>query len=195
MSTTIKDFGHNSERFGNIGFYYAFPIKFWFGQSMLHPEDVLSWCRDNCSGYYKVTCYTHEDSVKVGGVFTEKYVFIDKIYLSSEEDAALIKLMFDVREQQVKRPKLKRAPKRHGVAPKLTTEQIAEASRALAAKKTDTVSTAATLKAQAQAAGFNVIDIPVVAVSAADVAGLPVVTKKTRKPRAKKADSKQLTLV
>jgi hypothetical protein len=166
MSTTIKDFGHNSERFGNIGFYYAFPIKFWFGQSMVHPEDVLTWCREHCQGYYKITCYTHEDSVKVGGVFTEKYVFIDKIYLSSEEDAALIKLMFEVREQQVKRPKMKRAPKRHGVTAKLTADEIKAASRALAAKM--------------------VVSTP------APVVVAPV---KTRKPRAKKADAKQLTLV
>lgn len=64
MSTTLKDFGRHSERFGDIPFYYAFPIKFWFEQHMLIPEDVLTWCRENCTGCYKVVQYTHKDSRK-----------------------------------------------------------------------------------------------------------------------------------
>ncbi len=134
MTTTIKDFGRHSERFGDIGFYYAFPIKFWFGQSMLVPEDVLSWCRENCTGFYKVVSYTHERSQKADGLFTEKYIFVDKIYLEKEEDAALIKLTYDVRDQQVKRPKLKRIKKTRVKVKKLTAEDIAEASRKLAAQ-------------------------------------------------------------
>ena len=34
---------------------------------------------------------------------TNKVIYVDKIYLSSEEDAAMIKLTFDVRDQKVKR--------------------------------------------------------------------------------------------
>lgn len=117
MSTTIKDFGRSSERFGDIGFYYAFPIKFWFGQQMLMPDDVLSWCRENCTGFYKVVCYTHEDSKRVkysrGNDFENKIMYVDKIYLQNEEDAAILKLSYEVRDQQVKRPgKLKRKVKR-----------------------------------------------------------------------------------
>jgi hypothetical protein len=114
MPSTLSDFGRGSERYGDIAFYYAFPVKFWFGQSMLVPEDVLTWCRENCTGFYKVVCYTHEDSVRRSRSkeFEEKIMYVDKIYLSSEEDAALIKLTFDVRDQQVKRPKLKRTVRR-----------------------------------------------------------------------------------
>lgn len=118
MASTIQDFGRCSEQHGNIPFYYAFPIKFWFGQHMVSPDDVLTWCRNNCQGYYKVICYTHEDSVRTkysrrSNEFDEKIIFVDKIYLSSEDDAAIIKLAFDVREQQVRRPcKLKRKVRR-----------------------------------------------------------------------------------
>lgn len=137
MTTTIKDFGRHSEKFGDIAFYYAFPIKFWFGQSMLVPEDVLSWCRENCTGYYKVVCYTHEDSVRnKAGKFDEKIMYVDKIYLNSEDDAAIIKLTFDVREQQVKRPRLRkeRAPRVRKVVNPTSPEAIAEATRKHAAK-------------------------------------------------------------
>ena len=67
MSTTIKDFGRHSDKFGDIAHYYAFPIRFWFGNHQLAPDDVLSWLRDNAKGYYKVVCYTHKDSVRVKG--------------------------------------------------------------------------------------------------------------------------------
>lgn len=104
MTTTIRDFGRHSERYGDIAYYYAFPIRFWFGQHMVTPEDVHSWCVENCKGFYKVVCYTHEDSTREkDGRVTNKVIYVDKIYLSSEEDAAMIKLTFDVRDQKVKR--------------------------------------------------------------------------------------------
>lgn len=140
MPSTLQDFGRQSARYGDIAYYYAFPIKFWFGQSMLVPEDVLTWCRDNCKGYYKVVCYTHEDSVRKGRSkdFEEKIMYVDKIYLSSDEDAALIKLTFDVREQQVKRPKLERKVRRTKKADKPVSasskEAVAEATRKHAQK-------------------------------------------------------------
>lgn len=105
MPSTLGDFGRDSERYGNIAFFYAFPIKFWFGQHQVAPDDVLSWCRENCEGYYKITCYTHVTSTRnKDGSYDEKIIFVDKIYLSNESDAALIKLTFDVRDQQIKRP-------------------------------------------------------------------------------------------
>jgi hypothetical protein len=106
MSTTIKDFGRHSERFGDIPPYYIFPIKFWFKSEMLVPDDVLTWCRNNCTGFYKVVAYTHEDSVKNGKKFAEKIMYVDKIYLASEEDAALIKLTFKVLDQKISRPRM-----------------------------------------------------------------------------------------
>lgn len=162
MPSTLQDFGRQSERYGNISFFYAFPIKFWFGQSMLVPEDVLTWCRKNCKGYYKVYAYTHEDSVRHGKTFEEKIMYVDKIYLSSEEDAALIKLTFDVREQKVLRPRLKRKVSRKPRNPEAkkatSAEAIAEATRKHAAKA-------------AKAAA------------------------KTRKPKAKAVDDRQLNLI
>ncbi len=106
MSTTIKDFGRHSERFGDIPPYYIFPIKFWFKSEMLVPDDVLTWCRNNCTGFYKVVAYTHEDSVKHGKKFAEKIMYVDKIYLASEDDAALIKLTFKVLDQKISRPRM-----------------------------------------------------------------------------------------
>lgn len=108
MSTTIKDLGRHNERHGDIPFYYAFPIKFWFKSHMLIPDDVLTWCRENCTGFYKVSAYTHEDSRKKPGTkkFEEKIMYVDKIYLSDEGDAALIKLKFKVLDQKIKRPRL-----------------------------------------------------------------------------------------
>lgn len=136
MSTTIKDFGRHSERFGDISFYYAFPIKFWFQQEMLIPEDVLTWCRDNCTGFYKVVQYTHKDSRKQGKDYLEKIMYVDKIYLEKAEDAALIKLTFDVKDQQVKRPRIEKAPRQPKV-PKFdptSPEAITAATRKHAAK-------------------------------------------------------------
>lgn len=108
MSTTIKDFGRSSERFGDIPPYYAFPIKFWFKAHMLIPDDVLTWCRENCEGFYKIVAYTHEDSRKKRGSkeFEEKIMYVDKIYLANEADAARIKLTFKVLEQKISRPRM-----------------------------------------------------------------------------------------
>lgn len=115
-TTTLKDYGRNSERHGDIPFYYGFPFRFWFGQHQIAPEDVETWCRENCIGYYKTVGYTHNSSVRIKGrpnEFDTKVIYIDKIYLADEADALRVKMMFDVRDTQVKRPdKIKRRMKR-----------------------------------------------------------------------------------
>lgn len=140
MTTTLHDFGRGSERFGDIPFYYAFPIKLWFGQNMTVPDDVLTWCRANCQGVYKVRCYTHEDSKRDPKTrkFSEKIMYADAVFLANEADAALIKLTFDVRETTVKRPKLEteraaRVPRGKILNP-TSPEGIAEATRRHALK-------------------------------------------------------------
>jgi hypothetical protein len=118
MSTTLRDYGRHSEKHGDIAYYYAFPIRFYFGQHMIAPDDVLSWCQENAQGYYKISCYTHENSKRVSPRsrdFAEKFVYVDKIYLSDERDAIAIKLMFDVREERIKRPKLKALRRRQNL--------------------------------------------------------------------------------
>ncbi len=111
-ATTLADFGRNSPRFEQIPFYYAFPFRFYFGENQLLPEDVLTWCRANASGYYKIACYTHEKSKRdESGNYVEKYVYVDKIYLQSDDDATLIKMTFDVKETKVMRPKMPRKNK------------------------------------------------------------------------------------
>lgn len=115
MSTTLRDYGRHSEKHGDIPYYYGFPIRFYFGQHMIAPEDVETWCRENAVGYYKISSYTHESSKRVSPrsrEFAEKIVYVDKIYLSEPADAVAIKLMFDVREERVLRPKLKRLMRR-----------------------------------------------------------------------------------
>lgn len=110
MATTLSDYGRNSEKHGEIAYYYAFPIRFYFGQHQIAPDDVHSWARENCQGYYKISCYSHESSKRdiITGEVTERVVFVDKIYLSDEADALAIKLIFDVRDQKIMRPKLAR---------------------------------------------------------------------------------------
>lgn len=114
MTTTIKDFGRHSEKFGDISFYYAFPYKFWVKDNFVVPEDVLTWCREYCDGYYKVVQYTHEDSVRNGKDFDMKIMYVDKVYFEKEEDAVRFKLTFEVKDQQIRRPKLqpKRKPRK-----------------------------------------------------------------------------------
>lgn len=117
-TTTIKDFGRHSERFGDISHFYVFQYRFWFGQDQLQPEDVGTWLRENATGYYRVMSYTHKDSIRTKGhpkEFDKKVVYVDKVYLASAEDAAKIKLAFDVRETQVKRPRLKALRKKRKV--------------------------------------------------------------------------------
>jgi hypothetical protein len=110
MTTTLQDYGRHSEKHGDIGFYYAFTIRFWFGQHELAPNDINTWCRENCKGYYKVSAYTHESSTRLPGQreFSEKVVYVDKIYLSDHNDALKLKEVFDVRDERVKRPRIKR---------------------------------------------------------------------------------------
>lgn len=112
MPTTLSDFGRTSTQHGDIPFYYAFPIKFYFGNSQLMPDDVLTWCRQNCSGYYKVVCYTHKSSRRNSTnprKFDEHVVYVDKIYLSETKDATYIKLAFNVTKTVLSRKdKIKR---------------------------------------------------------------------------------------
>jgi hypothetical protein len=104
-TTTLKDYGRHSERHGDIPFYYGFPFRLYFGEHQIAPEDVETWCRENCVGYYKTSSYTHKSSVRLrNGTYDTKVVFIDKIYLQEEGDVARIRLMYDVRDEQVKRP-------------------------------------------------------------------------------------------
>ena len=114
MTTTLKDFGRHSERHGDIPYYYGFPFRFWFGEHQVQPEDVETWCRENCVGYYKTVSYTHDSSVRLrNGQYDTRVIFIDKIYLADEVDASRIKLQFDVRDVVVKRPnKMKRKKRR-----------------------------------------------------------------------------------
>jgi hypothetical protein len=112
MPTTLSDFGRDSEKHGDIPFYYAFPIKFYFGNSQLEPDDVLTWCRENTSGYYKVVCYTHKSSVRNKHdprKFDKKVLYVDKIYLSDNKDATYIKLAYKVTKTVLRRSdKIKR---------------------------------------------------------------------------------------
>lgn len=110
MSTTLRDYGRNSSKYGEIGFYYAFTMRFWFGQHMLAPDDVLTWCRENCKGYYKVTGYTHMNSRRgpQGVGFLNKIMYADKVYLSDPDDAVRLKLTFDVKDTRIMRPRIKR---------------------------------------------------------------------------------------
>lgn len=126
MATTISDYGRTSEKYGEISFYYAFPYRFWFGQHQIAPEDVLTWCRENATGYYKVVAYAHESSVRdeVTGAVVQKVVYVDKIYLEKGEDAMAIKLTFDVNDTKVQRPRLKRKYKAR--AKKVKDEVVAD---------------------------------------------------------------------
>ena len=104
-TSTLKDYGRESERHGEIPFYYGFPFRFWFNQHQLAPDDVETWCRENCLGYYKTVSYTHRDSVRsADGTFDTKVIFVDKIYLANESDAMRLKLSFEVKDTVIKRP-------------------------------------------------------------------------------------------
>jgi hypothetical protein len=109
MATTLGDFGRESERFGDIPFYYGFPFRFWFGAHQIQPEDVESWCREHALGYYKTVTYTHKSSKRNRkGEYEDRVIYVDKIYLADERDALRIKLAFDVKETIVKdRPRIK----------------------------------------------------------------------------------------
>ena len=109
-TTTLKDYGRHSEKHGDIAFYGFLPFRFYFGEHQIAPEDVITWCRENCVGYYKTTAYTHKDSVRKSPrskEFTNKVVYADKVYLADEADAVRLKLSFDVTETIVKRPRVK----------------------------------------------------------------------------------------
>lgn len=118
MATTLKDYGRHSAKHGDIPFYYGFPFRFWFGEHQVAPDDVETWCRENCVGYYKTVSYTHKSSERQGKTFVNKVIFIDKIYLASEADAIRIKLAFDVRDTVVKRTEKMKARRRKRKAKK-----------------------------------------------------------------------------
>ena len=111
MPTTLSDIGRTSATHGDIPYYYAFPIKFFFGDNQLQPDDVLTWCRENCKGYYKVVCYTHmssQRSMANPSKFDNKVIYVDKIYLSEPRDATYIKLAYKVTKTWIKRPRMPR---------------------------------------------------------------------------------------
>lgn len=115
MTSTLQDFGRQSEKHGEIPFFYGFPFRFWFGQHQIAPEDVNSWCTLNAVGYYKVYTYVHKDSKRKSArsrEFENKVVYVDKIYLQDPRDAAAIKEAFDVRSEKVMHPRLKALRKR-----------------------------------------------------------------------------------
>jgi hypothetical protein len=108
MPTTLSDEGRLGKH-GQIPFYYAFPFRFYFAESQIAPDDVLSWCQEHCNGYYKVASYTHRSSVRSAAnpsQYDNKVVYIDRIFLSSENDAIRIKLTFNVKTVKVMRPKI-----------------------------------------------------------------------------------------
>lgn len=116
MATTLKDYGRHSDKFGDIPFYYGFQFRFWFGEHQIAPEDVETWCRENCVGYYKTVSYTHNTSIRLrNGVYDKKVIFIDKIYLADEADAIRIKMKFDVRDTVVKRTEKMKARRKKKV--------------------------------------------------------------------------------
>lgn len=115
MSSTLQDYGRESEKHGEIPFFYGFPFRFWFGQHQIAPEDVNTWCTANAVGYYKVYTYVHKDSKRKHArskEFENKVVYVDKIYLADPRDAEAIKAAFDVRNERVMHPRMKQLRKR-----------------------------------------------------------------------------------
>lgn len=111
MATTISVHGHDSELFPDIPFYYAFKYRLYFGSHQIAPDDIETWAKEYCTGYFRTRCYTHESSKRdpQTGFITEKVVYADCIYLQKEADAATVRLAFeDVKEIRIKRPKLPR---------------------------------------------------------------------------------------
>ena len=108
--TTIQDYGRRSEQFGMIPYFYAFPYKFWFQEHQIAPDDVATWCFENCIGYYKIVCYTHENSVrdpKDPRKWLHQVVYVDKVYLSDDHDAVTMRLTFSILDVKVRRPRAK----------------------------------------------------------------------------------------
>lgn len=111
-TTTLKDYGRHSEKYGDIGFYYVFNYRFWFGDHQIAPDDVMTWCLNNCKGYYKVTGYTHKSSTrKADGSYENRVIYADKVYLADEADALRIRLAFKVQDTVIKRPRIERRRK------------------------------------------------------------------------------------
>jgi hypothetical protein len=111
MPTTLGDYGRTSEKYGEIAFYYAFPIKLYFGNHQIKPDDVVTWCKENCQGYYKIVSYTHKSSKRNRRnprKYDQQVVFVDKIYLSDNRDAVAIKLMWSVTKTYLQRPRIAR---------------------------------------------------------------------------------------
>lgn len=102
-ATTLSDYGRYSEKYGEVPFYYTFKIKFYFQDPQVVPDDVQTWCQENCKGYYRVQSYTHKSSTSDHPVR-----YCEKVYLQEEQDAMIIKLMFNVSEQWIKLPKATR---------------------------------------------------------------------------------------
>jgi hypothetical protein len=111
MPTTLADYGRGSEKYGEIPFYYAFPIKLYFGSDQIMPDDVLTWCRENCKGFYKIVSYKHKNSIrnaKNPRKFDKEVIYVDKIYLSEASDATYIKVRWKVTQTKLMRPRMPR---------------------------------------------------------------------------------------
>jgi len=124
MTTTIKDFGRHSDRFGNIPKFNWATCTLWFRQNQVAPDDVHTWLINNASDLYRVVMYTHKDSKRIhprSKVLAEKVVYVDKIYLKSADDAMMVKLAFDVQEVKVNnRPRLKQLRRKRALKKALT---------------------------------------------------------------------------
>lgn len=105
-TTTLKDYGRMSEEYGNIPYYYAFKYRFYFNQHQIEPDDVATWCKLNCEGYYKIVGYTHISSVRLpnSNKFSTRIAYVDKVYLSEDVDAVCVRLSYDVSDIIVRRP-------------------------------------------------------------------------------------------
>lgn len=70
------------------------------------PDDMVTWCRENCEGYYKIVTYTHNTSKRITGSkkFDSKVVFVDKVYLSRDSDAMMLRLSYSVSDVVIRRP-------------------------------------------------------------------------------------------
>lgn len=126
-TTTLKDHGRESEKHGFIPYFNWATFKLHFNENQISPDDVESWCVENCQGLYRTQTYIHKDSkrVFVDGVetkqFEEKIIYIDKVYLNDPRDVVAIKLMWDIMEltqidEPPSRPRIKRIVKRRALS-------------------------------------------------------------------------------
>lgn len=126
--TTLIDKGRNKAEGRDVPYYYAFPFRFWMTGGAVAPDDVASWCRDQCRGYYKITGYTHNTSVRDPRnptKYLNRIVYVDKVYLSDEVDAVSLRLTFDVLEVKVHRNEKMDRMKREDLVAEIERELLA----------------------------------------------------------------------